>query len=136
MKGLKWLVILFVIYAAIVTLFETWLGFSQPSNEGTLRIFVTDGDGNSRARVLAKISVDDKLYVAVNHWPRTWYWQVLDHPAVEVEVDGKRSAYTAVEVTSSDEYTVVDAARPLGPGFRILTGFPPRRIVRLDPVSA
>jgi hypothetical protein len=135
MKLFKILLILFVIYAALVAAFETWLGFSQPTNDGTLKITTTGDDGAEHTRVLARIEVDDKLYVAVNHWPRGWYWQALDNPDVRVEVGGATGRYTATEVTNSDEYTLVDAARPLGTGFRILTGFPPRRILRLDPVA-
>ncbi len=134
MKLLKILLILLAVYAGIVTVFESLLGYYQPTNDGTLRITTLD-DGKPHTRVLARISHDDKLYVAVNHWPRAWYSQTIANPEVTVEVDGQTAPYLAVEITNMDEYTVVDSARPLGLGFRFLTGFPPRRILRLDPVS-
>jgi hypothetical protein len=135
MKLVKVLLILLAIYAALVAVFETWLGYTQPTNDGTLKITTTGDDGAQHTRVLARIPVEDTLYVAVNHWPRSWYWQALDNPEVQVEVGGASGRYRAVDVTDREEYAVVDSARPLGIGFRILTGFPPRRILRLDPVS-
>lgn len=135
MKLVRILLILLSIYAALVVVFETWLGYAQPTNDGTLKITTTADDGAEHTRVLARIAVDDKLYVAVNHWPRGWYWQALENPDVRVEVDGASGRYRAVDITGTDEYVIVDSARPLGTGFRILTGFPPRRILRLDPAG-
>jgi len=134
MKLLKFLLILLVVYAGIVTVFESLLGYYQPTNDGTLRI-TTMGNGEPHTRVLARIAFEEKLYVAVNHWPRGWYSQALANPEVTIEMDGQTGKYQAVEITDSDEFAVVDAARPLGIGFIILTGFPPRRILRLDPIS-
>ena len=132
MRVVKWLIGILVIYAALVALFETYLGYAQPTYDGTLTITTTPADGSPKDRVLARIQIEDTLYVAVNHWPRGWYWQLLDNPKVQVDVDGVRQPYTAVEVEGA-EREAVDAARPLGLMFRVLTGFPPRRFIRLDP---
>ena len=47
-------------------------------------------------------------------------------------IDGASGDYRAVPVTG-EEHERVDAAHPHSVTFRILTGFPPRRVVRLDP---
>jgi hypothetical protein len=133
MKVVKILVIVFVVYAALVALFETWLGFNQPKGERTIVITTQDADGTTKDRVVARLDSGGKLYVAANHWPRHWYADVLAHPAVRVTADGKTQAYVAVPVTG-EEFDQVTMEHPLGPLIRILTGFPPRRLVRLDPV--
>ena len=46
--------------------------------------------------------------------------------------DGEQSDYRAVPVTGA-EHDRVDSDNGLGVFFRILTGFPPRYFVRLDP---
>jgi hypothetical protein len=132
MKILKIVVILFLVYAGIVVVFESLLGYFQPANEATLVITTSDGSGHSSDRVLSRIVSNDQLYVAANHWPRAWYHQALQNPDVLVEMDGGRSAYVAVPV-AGEEHRRVDADHPLGLGIRFLTGFPPRYFVRLDP---
>jgi len=134
MKALKWLVGILVVYAALVAAFETFLGYTQPTNEGTLVITTTNGAGEQKDRVLSKIRIEDTLYVAVNHWPRGWYRHTLSNPNVQVEVDGVKGEYLAIEVEGA-ERDRVDAARPLGLFFKVLTGFPPRRFIRLDSVG-
>jgi hypothetical protein len=133
MKVIKIVVIVFVVYAALVALFETWLGFNQPKGERTIVITTQDADGAKKDRVVARLDSDSKLYVAANHWPRHWYTDVLAHPEVQVTADGKTQAYVAVPVTG-EEFEHATAEHPLGPVIRILTGFPPRRLVRLDPL--
>jgi hypothetical protein len=133
--AIKIVVILFIVYAAIVASFETWLGFSQPQGGSTIRITTTDADGTKKERVVSRIDSDGKLYVAANHWPRHWYHDVLAHPEVQVISDGKTLSYVAVPVTGA-EFDHVNAEHELGPMIRVLTGFPPRRLVRLDPAPA
>lgn len=132
MKVAKILGILVLVYVAIVVLFESGIGYFQPQSDGTLVISVQTDDGETSNRVLSRIEVDNQLYVAVNHWPRAWYYKVLDNPDVEVTIGDETKAYTAVEVTAEDEVERVNSARPLPIFFKILTGFPPRRFVRLD----
>jgi hypothetical protein len=130
--ALKVLAVLVVIYVGIVVAFESWLGYSQPTSQISLVITTTGSDGSPHPRVVNRIESDGHLYVAVNHWPRTWYYQALENPEVDVTVDGETMPYTVVPVEGAEE-EAVNNARPLGLVFRILTGFPPRRIVRLDP---
>ena len=132
MKIVKIVAVVVGIYAALVALFETWLGYSQPMGGNTIVITTTDDDGVKKDRVVSGLEADGALYVAANHWPRAWYRQVLKHPEVEVTANGEKKSYRAVEV-EGEEFDRVNEAHPLGPMIRVLTGFPPRRLVRLDP---
>jgi hypothetical protein len=132
MRFLKIAVVVILVYAAIVVVFESLLGYFQPANEATLVITTRDGSGHTSDRVLSRIVSDDQLYVAANHWPRAWYRQALQNPDVMVEMDGSRTAYVAVPV-AGEEHRRVDAEHSLGLMIRFLTGFPPRYFVRLDP---
>jgi hypothetical protein len=51
---------------------------------------------------------------------------------VEVTLDGEKAPYVAVPV-GAEEHGILDEAFPQGMVFRILTGFPPRHFVRLEP---
>jgi hypothetical protein len=135
MKAVKIIGIIVLVYVGVVAIFESLLGYYQPANEQTLVITTTNADGVSSDRVLARIESEGYLYVAVNHWPRTWYYKALDNPQVQITIDEEKKDYLAVPVEGA-EIEQVDNARPLGIGFRILTGFPPRHFVRLDPSSS
>ena len=135
MKAVKIIGILVLVYVGVVVIFESLLGYYQPASEQTLVITTTNADGVSSDRVLARIESEGYLYVAVNHWPRTWYYKALDNPQVQITIDEEKKDYLAVPVEGA-EIEQVDNARPLGIGFRILTGFPPRHFVRLDPSSS
>ena len=135
MKAAKAIAILLLVYIGIVVAFESMIGYFQPANQGTLVITTTDQGGNANDRVLARLESEGKLYVAANHWPRAWYRQALENPSVEVALDlegVEKKAYRAVPVTG-DEHERVEGEHSAGIGFRILTGFPPRYFVRLDP---
>ena len=134
-KVFKILLVVFGIYIGIVVVFESLLGYFQPANDGTLVITTTNAKGEAATRVLSKIDVDGTLYVAANHWPRDWYRDVLARPDVFITLDAEPAPFTGVKVDGA-EHTQVDAARPLPLVFRILTGFPPRYFIRLDPVVA
>ena len=137
MKIMKYILIaVIVIYIGIVALFETWLGITQPrgDNSQTIVITTTDSSGEPHARVVTRIESEGQLYVAVNHWPRLWYWRILDNQAVQANVDDVVGDYTAVELEGK-EYDRINAVRPLPLTFRILTGFPPRRLLHLNPRS-
>ena len=60
-------------------------------------------------------------------------FRVLDNPEVRVEIEGETNDYLAVDI-EGEEYELVQKKNPAGIAFRIVTGFPPRHIVRLDPV--
>ena len=132
MKAVKIVVIVVLDYVGIVAAFESLLGFFQPTAGATLVITTFDGVGSPHDRVVSRLESDGRLYVAANHWPRAWYNQVLENPMVEVVLSGEsKGAYLAVPV-DGDEYDRVDAEHSLPIAIRVLTGFPPRYLVRLD----
>ena len=132
MKAVKIFAIVVLAYVALVAAFEIWLGYAQPQNEGTIVITTTDGDGEAHDRVVARLESQNNVYIAVNHWPRAWYYRVLDYPNLQVTYNDAVSDFTAVPVTGA-EYDQVNSDNALPLFFRFLTGFPPRRILRLDP---
>jgi hypothetical protein len=131
-KAVRIIAILVLVYVGIIVAFESMLGYFQPGGQGTLVITTTDGDGTTNDRVLARLESNGQLYVAANHWPRAWYKQALENPSVQVAVDGQKGAYVAVPVTD-EEHDRVNSDNSTGIVFRIVTGFPPRYFVRLDP---
>ena len=132
MRALRRIALLVLIYIAIIATFESLLGYFQPSGQGSLVITTADEDGTRHDRVLARLQSNGQLYVAVNHWPRAWYGRALENPSVQVAVNGVTGAYMAVPV-SDEEHDRVNREHSLGIVFRILTGFPPRYFLRLDP---
>ena len=123
---------LVIAYASVVILFESLLGYYQPENPGTLTITTTNDAGEQNDRVLSRIVANERLYVAANHWPRAWYRQTLANPNVVVTLDGESKPHKAIAV-EGNEHEKVDSSSPLPLFFRILTGFPPRYFIRLDP---
>jgi hypothetical protein len=132
MKALKIVVIVALVYVGIVAAFESLIGYFQPMAGSVLVITTFDADGTAHDRVVSRLESDGQLYVAANHWPRAWYDRALENPEVQVTLDGEKGDYRAVPVTGA-EHDRVDGENSLGPVFRVLTGFPPRYFVRLDP---
>lgn len=132
MNALRVLLTSFVVYVGIVLAFESLLGYFQPQAGGTLVITTTDDQGRQHDRVVSKLETAGQLYVAANHWPRAWYEQALAHPDVQVTIDGKRGDYRAVPVSGAEHDRVL-AEHPHSLAFRIVTGFPPRYFLRLEP---
>ena len=132
MKILKWVAIVFFVYVGIVFLFESLLGYFQPASETTLVISTLGADDIPNDRVLARLESNGQLYVAANHWPRAWYKTALENPNVQVTLDGEKADYLAVPVTG-EELDRVIVEYPMPTVVRFLTGFPPRRFLRLDP---
>jgi len=132
MKVLKILAIAVVIYAGVVVAFESLIGYFQPMAGSTLVITTFDDDGTPHDRVVSRLETDGQLYVAANHWPRAWYNRALKNPDVQVTLDGETRDYRAVPVTGEEHDRVADE-NGLAVIFRILTGFPPRCFVRLEP---
>jgi hypothetical protein len=132
MKALKIAAILALVYVGVVAAFESLIGYFQPQAGSTLVITTFDGDGTPHERVVSRLESDGRLYVAANHWPRAWYDRARANPEVEVTLDGEKRGYRAVPVTGA-EHDRVDGENRLGVVFRMLTGFPPRYFVRLDP---
>ncbi len=134
MKALKIIAILFGVYVGVVVAFESLLGYVQPAGGSTQVITTFDADGTAYPRVVARLEVDGKLYVAANHWPRAWYNRALENPKIEVTYSDVTTEYRAVKIEGA-EHDRVNSERPLGIVIKLLTGFPPRYFVRLDPVS-
>ena len=132
MKVLKIVAIVVLVYVGIVAAFESLIGTLQPAAGSTLVITTFDGDGAPHDRVVSRLESDGQLYVAANHWPRAWYKRALDNPDVHASLDGQKGDYRAVPVTGA-EHDQVDSDNSLGVFFRILTGFPPRYFLRLEP---
>lgn len=132
MKAVKIIGILLIIYVGIVVAFESLLGYYQPEGQNTLVITTTDDEGNEHSRVVSRLETDGNLYVAANHWPRTWYYQALENPNVAVDLGEGAEPYVAVPV-EDQEHDRVNEEHGLGIVFKVLTGFPPRYFVRLDP---
>jgi hypothetical protein len=131
-KPVKVAAIALVAYVGVVAAFESMIGFVQPAGGSTLVITTLDADGATHDRVVSRLESAGHVYVAANHWPRAWYRRALENPDVEATVDGAKRAYRAVPVTG-EEHARVAADNPVGFAFRVLTGFPPRHFVRLDP---
>jgi hypothetical protein len=132
-KTIRIIVLFFVLYVGVVAMFESMLGYFQPENQQSLVMTTYDiGSGEAHNRVLSRIEHDGQLFVAVNHWPRQWYYRLLENNQVQVRYEDISGAFTATKVDGADE-AALRQARPLGLGFRILTGFPPRYFVELTP---
>ena len=132
MKIAKIIAVLLIAYVSIVVTFESLLGVFQPENQRTLVITTADASGTKNDRVLSRLESNGKIYVAANHWPRAWYKRALINPNVEAMIDEKKTSYRVVPL-DEEEQSLVNEENQLGLGLRILTGFPPRYIVRLDP---
>jgi len=132
MKALKIAAIVVLVYVGIVVAFESLIGYLQPTAGSTLVITTFDANGTPHDRVVSRLESDGQLYVAANHWPRAWYNRALENPEVQVTVDGRKVDYHAVPVTGV-EHDRIDGENSIGVAFRMLTGFPPRYFVRLDP---
>ena len=71
-------------------------------------------------------------HVTVTPPPRSWYSRARENPDVEVTEKGTTRAYIAVPVSGAEDARLqAEYAHPLF--FRVLTGFPPRDFLRLDP---
>jgi hypothetical protein len=134
MRIIRIVTISLVVYVGIVVAFESGIGALQPKQAGSTLVITTfDASGAAHDRVVSKLESDGKLYVAANHWPRAWYRRALASPDVEATLDGgTKGRYRAVPITGA-ELDRVSAEHPLPAFFRLLTGFPPRLLMRLDP---
>jgi hypothetical protein len=134
MKIVKIAAILFLGYATIVFAFESLIGYLQPSGGATLVITTFDAQGAAHDRVVSRLESDGALYVAANHWPRAWYRRALEKPEVQVAQMGQKGPYRAIPVTGA-EHERIDGQHRLPFVFRVLTGFPPRYFLRLEPTA-
>ena len=132
MKALKIVATVVLVYLGIVVAFESLIGYFQPTAGSTLVITTFDADGTPHDRVVSRLESGGQLYVAANHWPRAWYKRALENPEVHASLDGQKGDYRAVPVTGV-EHDRVDGENSLPVLFQIVTGFPPRYFLRLDP---
>lgn len=132
MRLAKILMIVALVYVGIVATFESLLGYFQPADAQTMVITTYDSDGQGADRVVARLKSNGTLYVAANHWPRGWFNDALENDEVDITFDGETQSYRAVLLEGVD-HDAVNAQHALPLPFRILTGFPPRYLMRLDP---
>ena len=132
MRLAKILMIVALVYVGIVETFESLLGYFQPADAQTMVITTYDSDGQGADRVVARLESNGALYVAANHWPRAWFNDALENDEVDMTFDGETQPYRAVLLEGVD-HDAVNAQHALPLAFRILTGFPPRYLMRLDP---
>jgi len=106
----------------------------QPENIGgeTIVLTTTGADGESHERVLLPIDYDGRLFVAANHWPRTWYHRAIENPDVSVARNGETADYRAVRVSEAQRERLLDESGFPWVGY-VFTGFAPRQFLRLDP---
>ena len=132
MKPVKILAYCVIGYVGLVVAFESLIGVIQPASDTTLVITTRDADGGANDRVLAHLESGGQVYVAANHWPRAWYRAAVANPEVEATIDGQKKPYRAVPVEGA-EYARVNGEHALPLPFRFVTGFPERKLLRLDP---
>ena len=133
MRIAKILLIVGLVYVGIVAAFELLLGYFQPAGASTMVITTFDEQGQSADRDVARLESDGELYVAANHWPRAWYYPALERDYVTITFNSATQGYRAV-LHNGAEHERVDAQHSLPLSFRILTGFPPRYLMRLEPI--
>lgn len=127
-------------YLALVVAFEAFVvamgsrhaARGLAAGERYVALVTRGEDGSARTTVVAGVEIDGRLYVAANHWPRAWYERALARPDVELTQAGASSPRRAVPV-EGEELARVAARYRLPLVLRALTGFPPRRFLRLDP---
>ena len=123
-----------LLYVLIVIGFEIGLRVLQPTWKGTLVLTTTDSEGRQFERVISGLRYDNALYIRANHWPREWYYQALGNPEVLIDLGKGAMPYFAVLVTGEEEKRV-NARHGILFKWRFLTGFPPLKIMRLDPAK-
>jgi len=139
MKVVQLLAIVLGVYFGLVVAFEFFvviMGNRQAARgvqrgESWLVITTTDAD-ESTDTVVAGVESGGHLYVAANHWPRSWYSRAAKNPDVELTRAGERMPHRAVPVTGEERVRIAQAY-DLPWVIRLLTGFPPRSFLRLDP---
>ena len=147
MRIAKWIGGLLLAYVLLVCVVESLVVYMgrQQANDGVgagedwivLRTFepghaAGQADVPGRDSVVAGVEVDGHLYVAANHWPRRWFDRALANPDIEVTRAGRQAPFHAVQ-PQGEELARVAGAYALPMVVRVLTGFPPRAFLRLDP---
>ncbi len=126
------LVAVLIVYLVLLLLLELFAWKFQPDMENSITL-VFDLSGTEVERKLYGFEHNGKLYVSSNHWFRQWYNAVLKNPNVLVERGGIRKPHIAVSIEGLELVEIVGEYR-LGFLIRLMSGFAPRRFLRLDPV--
>ncbi len=132
MKIVKVLSVLIAVYIGAIAAMGGFVAYFQPQMPGVLMLTTTDEEGKAYNRLLGRFEVDGVRYLAVNSWPRRWYELALANPNVEITVDGQRTQFTAVRIDSIERQHMLEKY-PTPLWMKILSGFPPRQFLRLDP---
>ncbi len=127
----------YVVLVAAFATFVGWMGRRDAERglrpDGAYVVLATRAaDGSVRDTVVASVESGGQLYVAANHWSRAWYTRALANPELELTRNGTRTPVRAVPVVG-DELSRIERDYTLPLALRVLTGFPPRRFLRLDP---
>jgi hypothetical protein len=122
------IVIAFEVFVVVVGKREAEAGV-QPG--GDYLVLTTTVRGKRYDTVVAGVVSDGHVYVAANHWPRSWYERVVTNPEVEVTRGDEHMACVAVPVTGA-ELARIERDYRMPFLIRFLTGFPPRAFLRLD----
>lgn len=126
-------------YLVLVIAFASFVVYQGQSHaergvgkdEDWITLTTTNGAGKQIDSVLAGVEVDGALYVATNHWPRSWYDRAIENPLVFVTINGAQAEYRATPLGNAEhDHLTQEYAMPLV--FRFLTGFPPRRFLRIE----
>jgi hypothetical protein len=134
-KPAKILIGVLIGYVVLIVAFESMMGILQPEQGSVLTITTTGADGVGSDRVVSRLDDNGRTFVSANHWPRAWYREALANPDVQVTIDGVRGDYRAVSIEDASEHERLDTAFAHPFAFRVITGFPPRYFLRLDPKS-
>lgn len=118
-------------YFVFLLVLELVIWKVQPDMEGVITVHLNTGTAVVE-RKLYGLEYNNSLYVASNHWFRTWYHTIVKAPVFDVEREGKIASYTATPVSGDERVEVTQA---YGQSFmlRLLCGFAPQRYLRLDP---
>jgi hypothetical protein len=141
MKAIQLLAFALAAYLGVIAGFECLVGVlgkrqaerGLEPGEDWIVITTTDSGGSPRDTVVAGFESGGRLYAAANHWPRAWYRRALARPEVEVARGGaEKQPYRALPLAGEERDRIArEYALPFA--IRLLTGFPPRAFLRLDP---
>ena len=130
MQLLEILVFVALGYAALLLCLELIVWKIQPNMEGVVTLHINTGE-TVVSRKLYGLEFNNSLYVASNHWFRSWFHAALAHPDIKVE-RGEITARYSVTPVEGDEHQQVADEYDMGLPLRIACGFAPQRFLRLD----
>ena len=134
-RPIRWLLVGFASYVALVVSLESFVGLVQFEARKSLEIITRNEDDEDRSRMVFRFEHDGRIYASAHHWPRRWYEDAVAQGRIDAVIDGTRATYRSVAIEDPREFERLEAAFPLPLVFRFLTGLPPRSFLRLDPVD-